>query len=307
MSRYQIMTDQQWVDRMKKCAREASRYWNEFPFNLLYVMNRRRSADCHNLQKALFNGRDVNDMTEGSFCSTLVATGDCTEYGLLMQCSDVQWYNFRTLKLGEPRCLYMEGHFGAWLGEEWEEPGQGIVNCVESTPRWEDGIQFSYIDRTTGTRHWCKGANKCGTWEAHGLASKWVIYQNEDTQEVVEKSKQAVSKSVLETHFGTEDLAVAFIRNKFGNGYENRLNNCLTLGYEETEVRAAQDLTNKIVRKANEQKQAAEKELTIITAAYDAVCGKYGDGANRIIALVTEFGEDLTDEIRARVDSLIRD
>lgn len=305
MSGWQIMTDQEWVERMKYLARHPSDYKNYYPWNLLKYSNGRRSADCHNLQKALFNGRDVYDTTEGSFQTDLSATGDSTEYGLLLQCSDIQWGNFKTLKLGEPRCLYMEGHFGAWLGEEWSEPGQGIVNCVESTPRWEDGIQFSYIDPDTGDRYWAKGNGYGGRWEAHGLASKWVLYTDEETQAVVEESKKAVDPEAQTQHFDTKDLAVQFIRNNFGNGYENRLANARKEGYADTEVRAAQDLVNKVVKSANDQKKEAEQALTIITEAYDCIAGKYGDGSGRRAALVEKYGESMADLIRDKVEELL--
>ena len=301
---YVIMTDKEWVERMEYCARNPSNYANEFPYNLLYQGNGRKYADCHNLQKALFNGRDVYNATMGSYAWPLPATGDCTEYALLMQCSDIQWYNFKTLKEGEPRCLYMDGHFGAYLGKEWNEPGQGIVNCVESTPRWEDGIQFSYI-APDGGRYWCKGATRCGTWEAHGLASKWVEYTNDSTQAVVEESKKAVAEDITTTKYSTADLAVAFIRNKFGNGLQNRINNAAKYGYTELEVRKAQDLVNEIVKTANAQKAKAEEELTVITVAYDVIAGMYGDGYTRTASLENKFGYEIANKIRLKVEELL--
>ena len=96
----------------------------------------------------------------------------------------------------------MNGHIGAYLGEEFDEPGQGIVNCVESTGRWEDGIQFSYIYRD-GARSWCKGAKVVGYWEAHGLASKWVVYTDDETQAVVEKDKKTAAHEVQRQHYDT--------------------------------------------------------------------------------------------------------
>ena len=305
VSQYQIMTSDEFVETLKILARSVSDYKNYFPANLLLYSNKRWSADCHNLLKAIFNGRDINNKTEGSFAWPLTATGDCTEYGLLLQCSDIQWGNFKTLKKGEPRMLYMSGHAGAYLGEEFEEPGQGIVNCVECTPRWQDGIQFSYIDPQTGGRSWAKGYANCGYWEAHGLVSKWVVY-NDETAKVVEESKTTIKPEAnVVNHYSKSDLAVAIIRNVFGIGVQNRINNGKKLGYTETEIRDAQKLVNSVVKKANEEKAAAEEALTVITEAYDVVAGKYGDGAARKKALVDKYGEALYEKIRAKVEDLL--
>ena len=97
-----------------------------------------------------------------------------------------------------------------------------------------------------------------GYWQAHGLASKWVLYTDEETQEVVIADKAAVAPEVKGTHYGTTDLAVCIIRGKLGKDYENRVANAAALGYTADEVRAAQDLVNVVVAKANEEKAEAE-------------------------------------------------
>jgi len=150
-----------------------SDYNNSYPKNLLYWSGSRWSSDCHNLYKALFNGRSIINPQPGSFQADLSATGDCSERQLMDQCTD-RSNNFKVLGK-QFRCLYMPGHFGGYLGYEWEEPGQGIVNCVESTPRWEGGIQYSYVG-PDGSRSWAKGKTVEGYWTEHGLASKWIDY-----------------------------------------------------------------------------------------------------------------------------------
>ena len=299
---YVIMTDEQWVERLKKLARTASTYKNWFPYNLLFWDGSRFSADCSNLEKALFNGRDIEDKTTGSYGWPLTATGDCTEYALLMQCSDIS-SDFSRLKAGDPRILYMDGHIGAYLGEEWNEPGQGIVNSVECTPAWEDGIQFSYVDKNGG-RYWCKGAAKAGKWTSHGLASKWVKYTDQGTQETVQESIREVAQEVKSVHYGTTDLAVMIIRNKFGNG-QARKDNLAALGYSTDEISAAQGLVNTVVKKANDEKAEAEQAIAVITAAYDVIAGKYGDGEARVKALTEKFGEGICKEIQAKVNGLL--
>ena len=302
---YVIMTDTQWVEKMKKLARGKSTYRAVFPYNLLYyaAAQNRFYGDCSNTQKALFNGRDIDNPTDGSYAWPLTATGDATEYALLMQCSDISG-DFMKLKSGEPRLLYMEGHIGAYLGEEWEEPGQGVVNCAECTPAWEDGIQFSYV-ASDGTRSWVKGGATRGCWTRHGLASKWIEYTDDDTKATVEEAVKSVDSEISNTtHYGTTDLAVLIIRNKFGNG-QARKDNLYALGYTEEERAAAQELVNKIVKTANDEKAEAEKALVIVTAAYDVIAGKYGDGSARKTALTEQYGAEYADLIQAKTDELI--
>lgn len=301
---YVIMTAKEWVRRMKKLASGRSTYRNEFPWNLLYYVaaENRFYGDCSNTQKALFNGRDVDNPTNGSYAWPLPATGDATEYALLMQCTDIGC-DFTKLKIGEPRLLYKEGHIGAYLGEEWEEPGQGTVNCVECTPAWEDGIQFSYVD-AYGGRYWAKGQSQRGSWTHHGLASKWVEYTEKETQAIIEKDKAEVAPEVHTQHYNTTDLAVMIIRNKFGVG-QARKENLYALGYTEDERSSAQALVNKIVKNANNAKAEAEKQYVISVGAYDLIAGKYGDGATRKTALTAEFGEEYAALIQAKAEEYI--
>ena len=63
---------------------------------------------------------------------------------------------------------------------------------------------------------------------------------------------------------------------------------------------------NVIVAKANEQKATAEQALTVITAAYDVIAGKYGDGDERKTALREKYGEGLLKKIQNKVDGLLK-
>ena len=152
-----------------------STYRNKYPWNCLYWDGSRWFGDCVNIQKALLGNppRDVDHPTKDSWQNNFSNTGDCTEYQLLGQCTDIS-SDFSRLKAGEPRILYKEGHIGAYLGKE-KTIYKGIVNCVECTPAWEDGIQYSYVD-SKGGRYSYKGAAKSGAWTHHGKATKWVDY-----------------------------------------------------------------------------------------------------------------------------------
>ena len=88
-------------------------------------------------------------MGVGTWQVNLSNTGDCSEYGLISQCSEVS-SNFGLLAKGEPRLLYMDGHIGAFIGEEVVLNGF-IYNCIESTA-WggdfgHDGIIYTYVDQ----------------------------------------------------------------------------------------------------------------------------------------------------------------
>lgn len=168
-----VYTEKQLTDILRVLASGRSSYKNEPPYNLLYWDGVRWWADCVNLYKALFNGRSIVNPAVGSFQSDLSNTGDCTEWGLLSQCTDIS-QDFSRLG-NQFRCLYKDGHFGGYLGYEWTEPNQGIVNSVECTPAWEDGIQFSYV-QSDGRRFWAKGKSEMPAWTHHGLATKWIDY-----------------------------------------------------------------------------------------------------------------------------------
>lgn len=169
-----MMTSEEWVRKMEVIADfPNSAYRNSYPYNLLYWDGIRWWGDCVNIQKALFNGRDVDNPGKGTYQSNLSKTGDCTEWELLQQCSDIS-QDFGKLKAGEPRILYKDGHIGAYLGKE-KQIAKGIVNVVECTPAWEDGIQYSYVD-SQGRRYSYKGAAQASAWTHHGKPTKWVSY-----------------------------------------------------------------------------------------------------------------------------------
>lgn len=177
-----IMTSSEWVKRMEVIADyPKSTYKNTYPYNCLLWDGDRWYGDCVNIQKSLFNGRDVYNPGVNTYQSNLTNTGDCTEWGLLEQCSNIS-QDFTKLKSGEPRILYKPGHIGAYLGKEKTVNGR-VVNVVECTPAWEDGIQYSYVD-SQGVRRYKKGGESYGSWTHHGKPSKWVNYTDKESDNV---------------------------------------------------------------------------------------------------------------------------
>ena len=199
-----IMTASEYIRRLEVIAARNTYYSNKYPNNLCYIhSDGRTSADCWNLIKALLNGYDVNKTTVGYYQKDLSNTGDCTVDGLIKQCTDVST-NFKKLKNGEPRLLYMKNHAGSFIGEKVID-GK-VYNVIESTGSWERKVLYSYVDETGARRHY-KGAAKNGQWTKHGKMTAWLDYSG--TPEVApvqpkEKNLDAVAMDVYKGKYGNE-------------------------------------------------------------------------------------------------------
>lgn len=175
-----IMTSDDFIKRAKVLASRRTYYKNKWPDNLCYVhTDGRTSADCVNLYKAILNGYDVYNQTPGYYQRTLTNTGDCTEARLMAQCSDVST-DFKKLKNGEPRLLYMKGHIGAFIGSEIINGKE--YNVIEATASWGGGILYSYVNEK-GERYNHKGGSRNGKWTQNGLLTKWVKYVEQPTHD----------------------------------------------------------------------------------------------------------------------------
>ena len=170
-------TQKKWVDAMKQCAKYNTSYRNQYPYNLLFWTGSMLIADCVNFQKALFNGRNVYSMGANTYQSNLSNTGDVNEIGLLNQCDNVS-ADFTKLKANEPRILWMDGHIGAYIGEEVTLNGN-VYNVIEWTAWTGDfghqGCIYSYVD-SYGRRLNHKGGYQSGKWLKHGLPTRYVNY-----------------------------------------------------------------------------------------------------------------------------------
>ncbi len=169
----QIITKDKWVSDLIAVAKRKTTYNNHYPYNLLYYDGTYWSADCVNIMKALFNGRNINDWTIKGFQRDLTNTGDITTEQMIEKCSSVS-SNFKLLKEGEPRILHLSGHIGGYLGKNVIING-AIYNVVEATGSFGRKIAFSWVDND-GTRRDRKGGNLNGRWTRHGLPTRWVKY-----------------------------------------------------------------------------------------------------------------------------------
>lgn len=199
-----IMTASEYIRRLEVIAARNTYYSNKYPNNLCYIhSDGRTSADCWNLIKALLNGYDVNKTTVGYYQKDLSNTGDCTVDGLIKQCTDVST-NFKKLKNGEPRLLYMKNHAGSFIGEKVID-GK-VYNVIESTGSWERKVLYSYVDETGARRHY-KGAAKNGQWTKHGKMTAWLDYSGIPEVAPVqpaEKNLDAVAMDVYKGKYGNE-------------------------------------------------------------------------------------------------------
>lgn len=169
-----VMTTDEYVRRLKTVANRKTFYKNKYPYNLLYIHpDGRTSGDCNNTVKAILNGYDVNRTDVGYYQRNLSVTGDCTEYGLLKQCSDISKDFKKLLAENTVRLLYMSGHIGSFVGSFFVDNKE--YNVIECTGAWGGGILYTYVNEK-GERFRCKGGQKNGKWTQHGKLDKFLTY-----------------------------------------------------------------------------------------------------------------------------------
>ena len=208
-----IMTSKQLVERLENFASRRTFYKNKYPYNLCYVhADGRTSADCVNLYKALLNGYDVTKTNViGYYQKNLSNTGDCTEWGLLKQCSNIS-SDFTKLKEGYPSLLYMSGHIGGYIGKEVKKGGK-TYNVIECTGAFGGGIVYSYVDKQ-GYRYSCENGTPAGRWTKHGLMTPWVKY--EETKEEPKETPKETPKDTGATHIVKKGETFNGIAKKYG-------------------------------------------------------------------------------------------
>lgn len=108
--------------------------------------------DCVCLVKALLWGWN-GDITETYGGAEYKSNGvpDISADTMIKKCSDVS-DDFSVIQLGE--LLWMKGHCGIYIGNGF---------AVESTPKWQDGVQITAV-HNIGKRVNCNGRS----WKKHG-------------------------------------------------------------------------------------------------------------------------------------------
>lgn len=191
-----------------------TKYWNQYPYNLGYIHSDGYvSFDCVNLLKALLNGWAYTK-TVGYFQHDLSKTGDCTEAGLINQCSGVS-SNFN--KITPVSCLYMPGHIGCYVGV-FERNGK-TYNTIECTSnKWGDGVIATWAD-ASGRRMKYKGSTEqIGTWTKHGTMKKWLDYSVKDFDH---KKAIRIAMKIEKGDWGNNPERKEKIIKKYGTDYYN--------------------------------------------------------------------------------------
>ena len=169
-----IITKEKWVSDLIELAKNRiTEYDNTYPHNVLYYDGYKWTADCVNLHKSLFNGRNIYDFTKGKYQVDLSNTGDIDTEQMIEKCYSVS-SDFSLLKEGEPRILHLYGHIGAYLGKV-VDIGGSKYNVVEATGSFGHKIAFSWVD-SNGVRRSERGGYTNSRWTSHGLPSRWVTY-----------------------------------------------------------------------------------------------------------------------------------
>lgn len=251
-----IMTAAELVNKLKALESRKSYYKAAYPYNLLlnnppksqrnfysfngiYCINYNPydvdavSGDCVNLYKALLNGYNIDNHNVGYYQKDLSNTGDCDEWGLMSQCTDVST-NFSKLKNGEPRLLYMSGHIGGFIGE-FSKYGK-TYNVCECTAAWGRCILFSYVD-ANGNRFKSKGGEAKGRWTHNGLMTKWIDYTVKS--EIENGLDHSVDPDILTPNKPKrktyDEIADEVIAGKWGT-MPNRKKNLEAAGYDYNKV-----------------------------------------------------------------------
>lgn len=160
------MTLKDFVNHLINIVNMPTYYSNKYPNNLGFVhSDGRRSFDCWNLIKAVLNGYDENNKTEGYYQKDLSKTGDVTIDGLLKNSHD-RSSNFNMIKPGAIMKYTGGTHAGTFVGEH--EIAGKLYNVIECTASWDKRVLWSWVD-ADGTRRHYKGCTaKNGMWVEYG-------------------------------------------------------------------------------------------------------------------------------------------
>ena len=284
-----IMTASEFIRRLEVIANRPNYYSNKYPYNLCYVhKDGRTSADCWNLIKAILNGYDVNKNTVGYYQKDLSNTGDCTVDGLIKQCTDVST-NFKKLKNGEPRLLYMKNHAGSYIGEV-QIDGK-LYNVIESTGSWERKVLYSWVD-PDGTRRHYKGAIKNGQWTKHGKMTAWLDYSDSGQVAPVQPAKKNL-----------DEVALLVYKGKYGNNPQ-RKEKLKAEAFTDAEIKSIQKKVDELA-KANTTVPKDNAAIYYTVKAGDTLTAIARRNGTTILKIL-EMNKDIKDPNKIYVGQKIR-
>ena len=196
-------------------------YWNQYPYNLGYVHSDYHvTFDCVNLLKAILNGWTYTKKV-GYFQKDLSKTGDCTEAGLINQCTNVS-SDFTKLK--DVSVLYMNGHIGCYVGTFTR--GGKTYNTIECTSnKWGDGVIATWTDSSGRRLHFKDSASQIGTWAKHGRMDKWLTYAKEEKFDYQKAIR--IAMKIEKGDYANNPERKQKIIEKYGEKYYNAAQGCI--------------------------------------------------------------------------------
>lgn len=169
-----VFSVKEWHDRLIHIANDVPSGYNNTPRrNLGYWDGKKFTWDCWNLPKSLIWGWKEN-RTVGYYAKPDLSTGlgDWGGAHILSCCDDVSG-DFGDIVVGEFMLSPDADHAGIYVGEKIIN--SRCYNVVECTPKWQGGVQLSYVSNT-GSRYQYKGGTRASVgWGKHGKLP-WIDY-----------------------------------------------------------------------------------------------------------------------------------
>ena len=175
-----VYTAKEFHDLLIHIAVDLKTYYNNaFPYNLGYhYKDGSFSFDCWNLIKAIIWGWTENiPVNSYRGCNASTGLGDWGGAKILSCCTEVS-SNWAKAPVGAFMLSPKGDHAGIYIGERIIN--SKCYNVVECTPKWNGGVQLSYVS-LTGDRYPYKGGAKASVgWGKFGKLP-WIDYSEEPT------------------------------------------------------------------------------------------------------------------------------
>lgn len=177
-----VYTAKEFHDLLIHIATELNtKYDNHFPYNLGYQHGSYYTWDCWNLPKSLIWGWH-EDSRVGYYQPQNPKTGlgDWGGAKILSCCTEVSsdWSN---APIGAFMLSTDNGHAGIYIGERIIN--SKCYNVVECTPKWNGGVQLSYVSASGGRYPYKDGQKASIGWAKFGKLP-WIDYSEQPTPPV---------------------------------------------------------------------------------------------------------------------------
>ena len=174
-----VYTAKEFHDLLIHIATElVTKYDNHFPYNLGYQHGDYYSWDCWNLPKSLIWGWHENSRV-GYFQpqNSTTGLGDWGGAKILSCCTEIGT-DFSKCPIGAFMLSPDGDHAGIYVGERIIN--SKCYNVVECTPKWNGGVQLSYVSQTGGRYPYKDGVKASVGWGKYGKLP-WIDYSEQPT------------------------------------------------------------------------------------------------------------------------------